>query len=99
MEGSGDLWTGFDWYVALLHGVGVRMSGEEPQVYLRRVHLIPLSQLVDVISICEWLLTLLRRPVLDELMFPESPTFQKQSLLYLSGDVIYSCTDSKFNFK
>lgn len=59
----------------------------------------PRSHLVDIISIWEWLLSLLRWPVLDELMFPASPAFQNQSLLYLSWEVIYSCTDSKFNFR
>lgn len=44
------------------------MVGKRSQVYLRRVHSIPWSHLVDVMSICEWLLTLLRWPVSDELM-------------------------------
>lgn len=101
MRGSRDLWTGSDYYVALLCGVGVGvgMVGKGSQVYLRRVHSIPWSHLVDVMSICEWLLTLLRWLVPDELMFPTSPVFQNQSLLYLPWDVIYNCPDSKFNFQ
>lgn len=84
MGGSGNLWTGFDWSVALLSGAGVEMSGEESQVDLRRVHPMALSHLDDVMHICEWLLTLLRWPMVDELMFPASPIFQNQRLLYLS---------------